>query len=108
MLLIKTVVNVEMKIYSHTLGPQSPGARSPGSPSTPDASGGGLGAHSINIKAEEIVAVLKAHPEGLTIGQLHKKFGARLANNQPKDRQMFVALVKTNSKWGPDKLLRTK
>ncbi|CAN8103086.1 unnamed protein product [Discula destructiva] len=88
-------------------GSQSPNVRGgASSPPTPNpASGGALGAHT--IKAEEIVAVLQAHPEGMTIGQLHKEFLNRLDGTQP-DRQVFIALVKTNSKWGPDKLLRTK
>lgn len=51
--------------------------------------------------------MLQGHPEGMTIGQLHKTFQSRLTGSQA-DRQVFIALVKTNSKWGPDKLLRTK
>lgn len=81
---------------------QIPGSQSPnhaGSPATPNpASGGGQ-----TITAEDLTAVLQAHPEGLTIGQLHKAFAGRVT-----DRQLFISLVKNNAKWGPDKKLRVK
>lgn len=79
------------------LGSQSPNRA--GSPSTPNpASSGGP-----PITVEELTAVLRPHPEGLTIGQVHRAFAGRVT-----DRQLFIQLVKNNAKWGPDKKLRAK
>lgn len=79
------------------LGAQSPNRA--GSPSTPNpASVGGP-----TLTVEDLTAVLKAHPEGLTIGQLFKAFSGRVT-----DRQLFITLVKENAKWGPDRKLRVK
>lgn len=47
--------------------------------------------------------MLAAHPQGMSIGQLHNAFKGRVT-----DRAGFISLVKNNSKWGQDKLLRTK
>lgn len=79
------------------LGAQSPNRA--GSPSTPNpASSGGP-----PLTVDDITAMLKAHPEGLTIGQLFKTFSGRVT-----DRQVFISLVKNNAKWGADKKLRVK
>lgn len=47
--------------------------------------------------------MLAAHPQGMSIGQLHNAFKGRVT-----DRAGFILLVKNNSKWGQDKLLRPK
>ncbi|KAL1912642.1 transcription factor IIF subunit tfg1 [Sporothrix stenoceras] len=90
--------------------PGSPGggrAGSPGSPASraasPSASSGG------SMDAQEIVAALRKIPEGITVGGLLKQFGARIGDgpNQMK-RKDWIKLVKENSVFGEDKLLRAK
>lgn len=84
-------------ILTQHAGSQSPTrAATPGTPYTAPGSG--------PVTAEEIVAVLTVHPQGMTIGQLHNAFRGRVGDN----RQGFINLVKVNAKWGADKLLRPK
>ncbi|CAK7229768.1 transcription factor IIF subunit tfg1 [Sporothrix bragantina] len=90
--------------------PGSPSGRagSPGSPASRAASpsaGGGSG----NMDAQEIIAALRKIPEGITVGGLLKQFGSRIGDgpNQMK-RKDWIKLVKENSVFGEDKLLRAK
>jgi transcription initiation factor TFIIF subunit alpha len=94
-------------------GPLSPGsnsgspgrAGSPGSPASRAASPSAGG----SMDAQEIIAALRKIPEGITVGGLLKQFGSRIGDgpNQMK-RKDWIKLVKENSVFGEDKLLRAK
>jgi hypothetical protein len=60
------------------------------------------------IQPHEIVAALPA--EGISIGALMKLFNkTRVGDDgQPTTKKEFIRLVKENSAYGPDKLLRPK
>lgn len=86
--------------------PGSPGrAGSPGSPVSRAASPSAGG----SMDAQEIVAALRKIPEGITVGSLLKLFSSRIGDgpNQMK-RKDWIKLVKENSVFGEDKLLRAK
>ncbi|ERS98903.1 transcription initiation factor TFIIF subunit alpha [Sporothrix schenckii 1099-18] len=88
--------------------PGSPGrAGSPGSPTSRAGSPGAGGSGSMD--AQEIIAALRKIPEGITVGGLLKQFGSRIGDgpNQMK-RKDWIKLVKENSVFGEDKLLRAK
>ncbi|CAK7226587.1 transcription factor IIF subunit tfg1 [Sporothrix curviconia] len=92
--------------------PGSPSGRagSPGSPASRAASpSAGAGAGSGTMDAQEIIAALRKIPEGITVGGLLKQFGSRIGDgpNQMK-RKDWIKLVKENSVFGEDKLLRAK
>lgn len=61
------------------------------------------------MDATEIVATLLKIPEGITVGGLLKLFSSRIGDgpNQMK-RKDWIKLVKENSVFGEDKLLRAK
>ncbi|CAK7238618.1 MAG: transcription factor IIF subunit tfg1 [Sporothrix thermara] len=102
---------------SRASSPNPPGspsggrAGSPGSPGSPasraasPSTGGGSG----TMDAQEIIAALRKIPEGITVGGLLKQFGSRIGDgpNQMK-RKDWIKLVKENSVFGEDKLLRAK
>ncbi|CAK7204796.1 transcription factor IIF subunit tfg1 [Sporothrix eucalyptigena] len=89
--------------------PGSPSGRagSPGSPASRAASPSAGG--SSTMDAQEIVNALRKIPEGITVGGLLKQFGSRIGDgpNQMK-RKDWIKLVKENSVFGEDKLLRAK
>ncbi len=83
--------------------PGSPGR--PGSPvsraTSPNA--GGL------VSAAEIVVALNQHPEGITVGGLLRVFGSRIGDGASQmKRKDWITLVKENSVFGGDKLLRPR
>lgn len=61
------------------------------------------------IQPHEIVAALPTTGEGISAGVLMKMFSKRVGE-QPNQttRTGFIQLVKENTKYGPDKLLRRK
>ncbi len=61
------------------------------------------------IQPHEIVAALPTTGEGISAGVLMKMFSKRVGE-QPNQttRTEFIQLVKENTKYGPDKLLRRK
>lgn len=73
----------------------NPGGLSPGRAQSPSVG---------PVQAHEIVAALPA--SGIAIGGLMKLFGARVSTAD--DRKNFIRMVKENSKYGGDKLLRPK
>ncbi|KAF3767472.1 hypothetical protein M406DRAFT_288549 [Cryphonectria parasitica EP155] len=76
-----------------------PGSQTPSRATSPSAPNS-----SPPLTAEDIIACLNAHPEGMNISQMAQYFkGPRMS-----DRKLFITLVKNNAKWGPDKLLRPK
>ncbi|KAK3391078.1 hypothetical protein B0H63DRAFT_520272 [Podospora didyma] len=59
------------------------------------------------IEASEIVQALAAHAhEGISLGNLLRKFVSRI--DKPTTKVEWIALVKQNAEFGPDKLLRPK
>jgi transcription initiation factor TFIIF subunit alpha len=58
------------------------------------------------IQPHEIAAALPA--SGIHIADLMKKFSGRVDKPGQTTRKEFITLVKENSKYGPDKLLRPK
>jgi transcription initiation factor TFIIF subunit alpha len=68
----------------------------------PQAPGTGL------IQPHEIAAALPK--EGISIGNLMKLFASRVGDltGQQTSKKEFIKLVKENSSYGPDKLLRPK
>lgn len=88
--------------------PGSPGGRA-GSPGSPASRAASPSASSGNMDAQEIVAALRKIPEGITVGGLLKQFGARIGDNPGQmKRKDWIKLVKENSVFGEDKLLRAK
>jgi len=59
---------------------------------------------SNQVQAHEVLAALPA--SGITLKDLLKGFSGRVQSEQ--DKKHFINLVKENSKYGPDKLLRPK
>lgn len=61
------------------------------------------------IQPHEIVAALPTSGAGIVAGVLMNLFSKRVgdAPNQTKKKD-FIQMVKENSKYGPDKLLRRK
>jgi transcription initiation factor TFIIF subunit alpha len=61
------------------------------------------------IKPHEIVAALPTTGAGIAAGVLMKMFSKRVGDQpQQTKRSDFIQMVKENSKYGPDKLLRRK
>lgn len=56
------------------------------------------------VQAHEVLAALPA--SGITLKELLKGFAGRVQSAE--DKKHFISLVKDNSKYGPDKLLRPK
>ncbi|CAK7270859.1 transcription factor IIF subunit tfg1 [Sporothrix epigloea] len=96
---------------SRASSPNPTTALSPGSnPGSPNGRAGSPGAGgSGNMDAQEIIAALRKFTEGITVGGLLKFFGNRIGDgpNQMK-RKDWIKLVKENSVFGEDKLLRVK
>ena len=102
-------------------GPLSPGSN-PGSPgragspmsgsragSPTAAATAAVAAGSGPVDAAEIISALNKFPDGITVGGLLKVFGSRIGDtgNQMK-RKDWIKLVKENSVFGEDKMLRAK
>ncbi|KAK0714992.1 hypothetical protein B0H67DRAFT_579701 [Lasiosphaeris hirsuta] len=90
---------------SNTQGSISP---TKGGSSTPRESPPPASQLSAPIEAWEIVAAMKTHPDGITLGNLLRKFLGRIAPTGITTKAEWIQLVKQNSDWGPDKLLRPK
>jgi transcription initiation factor TFIIF subunit alpha len=60
------------------------------------------------LQPSDIIAALPS--TGITIGDLMKLFSSRVGENNPArtPKSEFIRLVKENSKYGNDKLLRPK
>ncbi|CAK7563317.1 MAG: transcription factor IIF subunit tfg1 [Sporothrix epigloea] len=97
-------------VLANGSNPGSPIGRpgSPGSPASRAASPSASGIN-VNMDAQEIIAALRKFTEGITVGGLLKFFGNRIGDgpNQMK-RKDWIKLVKENSVFGEDKLLRVK
>ncbi|KAH6716010.1 putative transcription initiation factor IIF subunit alpha [Leptodontidium sp. MPI-SDFR-AT-0119] len=76
----------------------SPAAAPGGSPGRAQSPGAGP------VQAYEVLAALPA--SGITLKDLLKGFAGRVQSDQ--DKKHFISLVKDNSKYGPDKLLRPR
>ncbi|KAG4423869.1 hypothetical protein IFR04_003014 [Cadophora malorum] len=84
--------------------PGAGGSRS-GSPAAGSGSPGRAQSPASNqVQAHEVLAALPA--SGITLKDLLKGFSGRVQSEQ--DKKHFINLVKENSKYGPDKLLRPK
>ncbi|OAA68426.1 transcription initiation factor iif subunit [Niveomyces insectorum RCEF 264] len=92
-------------------GQLSPGSN-PGSPvraGSPNSRATSPTGGNAMVDAAEIVSTLLQIPEGITVGALLRRFGNRIGDgpNQMK-RKDWIKLVKENSVFGEDKLLRAR
>jgi hypothetical protein len=61
------------------------------------------------VEAHEIIELLRQHPEGLSIGQILKSFAHRVGDSSGQmPKNAWITLVRQNSAFGKDKLLRAK
>ncbi|KAF6825460.1 transcription initiation factor IIF subunit alpha [Colletotrichum plurivorum] len=79
----------------------------PGSP-IPDGSPR-AGSPGGQVEAWEIVNALPELPNGISIGNLMRKFQSRIGDGPGQiDRKQWITLVRENCAYGPDKVLRRK
>lgn len=85
---------------AQTGGTSTPGA-SP--PSTAEA------LNSKPITAQEIIELMRANPEGISLSALLSKFRGRVGDKPGQMKKSeWINLVRRNVGYGPDKLLRPK
>jgi hypothetical protein len=60
------------------------------------------------IQPSEVRDVINAHPDGIKIADLLKKFDKRIDKDGHMTRSEWLQLVRQYGTWGTDKLLRPK
>ncbi|TDZ35783.1 Transcription initiation factor IIF subunit alpha [Colletotrichum spinosum] len=88
--------------------PAAPGSK-PGSPLPEGSPAPRAGSPSGLVEAWEIIAALPELPNGISIGNLMRKFQSRIGEGPGKmERKDWIKLVRENCAYGPDKVLRRK
>jgi len=60
------------------------------------------------VEASEIVEAVNAHPEGITLGALMRKFITRIDRPGSTTKSEWIQMVRQNANFGNDRLLRPK